>query len=812
MSSGGAIGVDLGSHTTLLAAVKAGGVEVLVNDLGNRSTPTIVSLGDKERFLGEAGFSKLNANFRNTILMAPRLLGLSPLYEHLADEMKWQTCKCVPVNGKLHFEVRYKGETQLFTAEQIVAMHLTLVKQLCIRAGVGMSDVAISVPAYFTEVERRALLDAAAIADVKCVRLMNDTTASALSYGLFRQKELTDEPRNVAIVDMGHSKLSVAIVAFTKDKLQILSKAYDRHLGGRDFDWMLMEHFAEEFKAKRKPDPLQNGKSKLKLATACEKLRKVLSGNADANINVECLVEDYDLSSSFSREALETLCAPLLARIQAVCSKALQDSGLDNVHSVEIVGGGTRMPYVQTRIAQAFHLEGVSRTMNAEECVAKGCSVQAAMLSAFFKVKDYGIADRTQYPINISVKYVEEQDEAMAAESLFAVNNVFPVSKVLTLHKSRPFIMELFYPGDLPVGFDRTVARYTVKCPVAAEEQKLKVTIKMNGHGVVNLETVEKVEAQVVEEMAVESVSKPEEEKAAPTASPDPTTTTESPKPDPVPKKEPKKKTIKTAVFSDKWLLSLPDSELHTLKALEQSMTNSDRQVRDTAEKKNELESMIYTWRDKLTGSYRDYVLPATSQEIMETLSGIEEWLYGDGSDSTKAVYAERIGKLREIVDPIERRYKGYQQVPEAAEELRKTLAESEELALSQLEKYTHIPVTDREEIATQCRATRLWLNSQIPIFTAAPKSQNSPLDPEEIVKKSIQVRELTNSIMNKPKPAPPKEVKAESAKESEEAKMDTEEDTSEIKMDAGEGKLEAEVDNGAVNEEKQTEPMQIDG
>ena len=799
MSSGGAIGVDLGSHTTLLAAVKAGGVEVLVNDLGNRFTPTMVSLGDKERFLGEAGLSRLNANFRNTVLMAPRLLGISPQYEHLAEEMKWQTGKCVPVDGKLQFEVQYKGETQRFTAEQIVAMHLTLVKQLVARAGVGMSDVVISVPAYFTEVERRALLDAAAIAEVKCVKLMNDTTASALSYGLFRQKELTEEPRSVAIVDMGHSKLSVAVVAFTKDKLQILSKAYDRHLGGRDFDWMLMEHFAAEFKAKRKLDPLQNGKSRLKLASACEKLRKVLSANSDAHINVECLVEDYDLSSSLTREALETLTAPLLDRIQAVCSRALQESGLDQVHSVEIVGGGTRMPYVQTRIAQAFRLESVSRTMNAEESVARGCSVQAAMQSAFFKVKDYGITDRTQYPINISVRYVEEQDEAMAAETLFTVNNVFPVSKVLTLRKNRPFVMELFYPGDMPLGFERAIARYTVKCPVAEEEQKIKVTIKMNGHGIVNLESVEKVETQVVEEMAVEPPAKPEEGKAASTAPPDPSTPSDSVNPDPEPKKEPKKKTTKTPISSEKWSLSLPETQISTFRALEQSMKAADRQVRETAEKKNELESMVYTWREKLSTTYRDYVVPTTTQEITERLVWVEEWLYGDGSDITKSVYVEKIGKLREMVDPVERRYKEYQQVPEAAEGLKKTIQECEELAQSQLDKYTHIPMTDREPIIAQCQSTRMWLDNQIPIFTAAPRSQNSPLDPEEIVKKGIQIRELTTSIMNKPKPAPPKEIKSEAEKKSGEAKMEADEEKPGDEM----GSEEAG--------EKQEEPMQVD-
>ena len=787
MSTYGAIGVDLGSLTTLLAAVKSGGVEVLTNDLGNRFTPTIVGLGEKERFLGEAGLSKMSANFRNTVLMAPRLLGISPEYEHLDEEMKWQTCKLVPVDGKLKFEVRYKGEVKQFTAEQVLAMHFTLVKQLCAKAGVGMSDVVISVPSYFTEVERRALLDAAAIADIKCVKLMNDTTASALTYGLFRQRELTEEPRNVAIVDMGHSKLSVAVVAFTKDKLQILSRAYDRHLGGRDFDWMLMEHFATEFKSKRRPDPLQNPKSRLKLANACEKLRKVLSANADAHINVECLVEDYDLTGVMTREGLETLCAPLLDRVQAVCRRALQESGLETLHSVEIVGGGTRMPYVQARLAQAFGLDSVSKTMNAEESVARGCSVQAAMLSAFFKVKDYGIGDRTLYPINISIKNTEEMDDAMTAENLFTANNLFPISKVLTLHKNRPFVMELFYPGDLPAGFNRIIAKYTVNCESSEEEQKIKVTIKMNAHGVVNLESVEKVVTQVVEDMAVEPPAVPSENtQPVPEA---------SDLPDPPPKKEPKKKVTKTPIPSLKHSSSLSDSLLSSLRSLEQTMLDTDRVVHDTADKKNELESMIYTWRDKVNGGCKDYLTSEKAQEILAVLASLEEWVYGEGGDTTKNVYLTKIGQIRDLVDPIDRRYRVFQQIPESASSLRKILSDCLELAHSQHEKYTHIPLTDREPIISLCNSTKTWLDNVIPMVESTPKYQNSPVEPEEIVKKGIQVQELTNSIMNKPKPVP-KETKTEEKKTQEEAKMETEEKT--------EGKMETE-------EGKSEEPMEVD-
>ena len=614
MSSGGAVGIDLGSHGTLLATVKSGGVEVLTNDLSNRSTPTIVSFGEKERFLGEAGFSKLNANFKNTVLASPRFLGLSPEYPRLNDETKWLTCKTIPQGAHIAFEVRYQGETRTFTAEALVAMYFTQLKLTCAKAGVAMSDVVISVPSYYLENERRALLDAAAIAEVSCVRLMNETTASALTYGLFRQKELTEEPRMVALVDFGHSKLSVAVVAFTKEKLEVKSHAFERHLGGRDFDWMLMEHFAHEFQVKNKVNPLQNPRSRLKLSTATEKLRKVLSGNAEAHIGVDCLCEDFDFSSTMSRERLEVLCASLLDRIQQVCEEALAKSGVTQVHSVEIVGGATRMPAVQTRLCQAFHVDAVSKTMNAEEAVAKGCAVQAAMLSAFFKVKEYGVSDRTPYPINISVSYPDDPDHAMDSETLFTEGNLFPVSKVLSLQKNRPFRMDIFYPFEV-LGLQKQLARYVVKGPAEAEDYKLKVAIKMTGHGVLSLEYVERHDTVFVEEMVVDP--------PAPAANPAPAAESEVPATDPAvaatvpevpavtdpPAKKPlKKKTNKTPITVDRFHSGIPEATLVQYKDQERRMKDEDHIARETADRKNELESLVYTWRDRLASAYADYV------------------------------------------------------------------------------------------------------------------------------------------------------------------------------------------------------------
>ena len=788
MSSGGAVGIDLGSHGTLLATVKAGGVEVLTNDLSNRSTPTIVSFGDKERFLGEAGFSKLNANFRNTVLASPRFLGLTPDYPRLHDETKWLTCKTIPQGSHIAFEVRYQGETRAFTPEALVAMYFTQLKLICTKSGIAMSDVVISVPSYYLESERRALLDAAAIAEVSCVRLMNETTASALTYGLFRQKELTEEPRMVALVDFGHAKLSVAVVAFTKDKLEVKSHAFERHLGGRDFDWMLMEHFAHEFQVKHKVNPLQNPRSRLKLSTATERLRKVLSGNADAHISVDCLCEDYDLSSTMTREGMETLCAPLLDRVQQVCEEALAKSGVTQVHSVEIVGGATRIPSVQARLCQAFHVESVSKTMNAEEAVAKGCAVQAAMLSAFFKVKEYGVVDRTPYPVNMTLSYTEESDQTMDAETLFTEGNLFPMSKVLSLKKNRPFKIDVFYPFEV-VGLQRQLARYVVKGPTEPEDYKVKVCIKMTGHGILSLEYVERHDTVQAEAMEVD---------AAPVAAPDPAVPSEpttAPDPASAPKKEPKKKTNKTPLVADRFHSGLPEATIVQYKDQERRMKSDDHIAHETADRKNELESLVYAWRDKLSGAYRDCVLDADREELMVILNSVEEWIYGEGSDTIKSVYIEKINAIKEKVDPINSRYTSFQQFPEIIENLLKEINEISELARSAHEKYSHIAAEEREKVIEQCRVVKSWVEEWAPRVKLAPRYSNPPVDPEEFVKKGIQLRELSNSIMNKPKPAPPKEEKTEEKKEekkTQEEKPPTEEKPPEESKEAQDMEVDA--------------------
>lgn len=223
-----------------------------------------------------------------------------------------------------------------------------------------VSDVVISVPPWYTDIQRRSLMDAAHIAALNPLRIINDTTAVALGYGITKS-DLPDpeNPRHVMFIDVGHSSLTATVVAFWKNNLAVKASCSDRHLGGRDIDFALVQHFAHEFKGKYKIDVLSNPKATFRLIAGCEKLKKVLSANAEANLSVESIMNDVDASSRMTRDKLEQLIAPLLERVQAPIQQALVDAELapESIDTIELIGGSSRVPAIKSKIQQIFGVE-----------------------------------------------------------------------------------------------------------------------------------------------------------------------------------------------------------------------------------------------------------------------------------------------------------------------------------------------------------------------------------------------------------------------------------------------------------------------
>lgn len=387
------LGFDIGNENCVIAVARQHGIDVLLNDESKRETSAVVSFGGKQRFIGPAGAASATMNPRSTISQLKRLIGKMFRESSVQEDLKllpFETSE--GPDGGILIHLWYLTEKHTFNPVQVMAMLFLHLKQIAEKnLGTHISDSVIGIPSYFTDLQRRAYLHAAEIAGLKPLRLLHDCTATAIGYGIYRA-DFNGAPTNVVFVDVGHCDTQVAIASFEPGQMKVLSHAFDSNLGGRDFDEVLFKYFAANFKEQYNIDVYSNTRASIRLRASCEKLKKVLSANAEAPLNIECLMDEKDVRGFIKRENFEKLSSDLLERISIPCRKALLDSGLtlDKIHKVELVGSGSRIPAVTKIISSLFRREP-SRTLNASECVARGCALQCAMLSPVFRVREYEV-------------------------------------------------------------------------------------------------------------------------------------------------------------------------------------------------------------------------------------------------------------------------------------------------------------------------------------------------------------------------------------------------------------------------------------
>lgn len=261
-----------------------------------------------------------------------------------------------------------KGEQISLVPEQLYSAHLKKLKLMFAGAD-ERADIVLSVPPFYSSVERQAVLDACKIAKVHCLRLMNENTAIALCYGFFRRKEFGEKAKNIAFLDMGHGKTTCTVASFTDQKVTILSHASNRNLGGRNFDSLLLDIIGGEFNKKFGCDPRKAPKARLRMLDQIEKTRKILSANPDAALSIECLLEDEDLNQSYTREELEELIQPNIEELKKVLVEALANSKLKtkDIDCIELVGEATRTPLVKKTAEEVFEKDKHQRTINSSE-------------------------------------------------------------------------------------------------------------------------------------------------------------------------------------------------------------------------------------------------------------------------------------------------------------------------------------------------------------------------------------------------------------------------------------------------------------
>ncbi|OSS53266.1 hypothetical protein B5807_02575 [Epicoccum nigrum] len=650
------VGIDMGTLNSVIAVARNRGVDVIANEVSNRATPSLVGFGPKSRYIGEAAKNQEISNLKNTVSSFVRLAGRAYNDPDVQVEQDFVSAPLVDINGQVGAEVTYLGKKEQFTATQITAMYLTRMRATAsTELKLPVNDVVLSCPVWYTDAQRRALLDAASIAGLNCLRLINDNTAVALGYGITKLDLPTAEekPKRVCFVNIGHSNYTATIVEFKKGELAVKSSAWDRHFGGRYIDKALVEHFAKEFDEKYKINVMENGKARFRLAAGVEKLKKVLSANNMAPINVESIMNDVDVRGMLKREELEELMKPLLERATTPIEQALAEAKLtvDDIDHVELVGGCTRVPALKARIQEFFNGKTLSFTLNADEAVARGCAFSCAILSPVFRVRDFSIHDMVNYPIEFTWEKSEDIPDEDTQLTVFNKGNVMPSTKILTFYRKNAFDLEAKYakPEQLPGKANPWIGRFSVKG--VKEDPKgdfmiCKLKARLNIHGVLNVES-----GYFVEEVEVEEpIPEPEGEKKE--GEMDVDKEPEAPK-----MRKVKKQQRKGDLPLSAGTASLDDETKALQAERENAMIMEDKLVQDTENEKNNLESMIYELKDKIIDQYKDFASDDEKSRLNAKLEQIEDWLYEDGEDASKALYVSKKEDIRSIAGPIIQRY-----------------------------------------------------------------------------------------------------------------------------------------------------------
>lgn len=671
-------GIDLGNYSSVLAVARNRGIDVVVNEVSNRATPSLVGFGPKSRYLGETAKSNETSNLKNTVGSLKRTLGRSHDDPALQEELPYLSSEMTaagPNGNEAGVKVRFQGKERTFTSVQLAAMYLGKLRHTVQvdNKNATVSDVVLAVPVWYSEFQRRAAADAAIIAGLNPVRIVNDVTAAAVGYGAFRLDLPEDKPRHVAIVDVGHSSYTVLIGAFKKGELKVLGVATDRSFGGRVLDKAITEHFAEEFKDKYKIDINTHPKAYARVLAQSERLKKILSANSYAPFNVESVMNDIDVSSGLKRETLEEFIAPFVERMNGPVEAALAQAGVEakDLDAVEVIGGTSRVPCIKDRLSALFG-KNLSFTLNQDEAIALGSAFICAIHSPTVRVRPFKFEDINRFSVTYFWEPVEGED--LNELEVFPEGSPYPSTKVITLFRSEDFDLQARYtdPSKLDAGVDSWIGKWTIKGvrpSSTGEPVAVKCKLRMDPSGFYTVESAYTAEEVEVEEPVEEEGDKKEESDD---------------------KKEPATRKVKKWVKRDNLHIvhahrGMDEKRREECVELEAQMVADDKLVADTEDRKNALEEYIYEVRGKIDEQWAEFANDDEKAKIRSLADAAEEWLYDDGDDATKAQYIAKYEEIAAVANIVRGRYQSKleeeRQAKLAAQEAERARQMAEKLA-----------------------------------------------------------------------------------------------------------------------------------
>ncbi|MCA9333073.1 molecular chaperone DnaK [Candidatus Saccharibacteria bacterium] len=519
------IGIDLGTTNSAMAVMQAGKPEIIANSEGARTTPSVVAVNkNNERLVGQVARRQQVTNPKNTVYEVKRLIGRRFEDKEVQRDLKLMGYEIT----KSKAGVKVKMGDKEYSPEEISAMILGKLKTDAEAfLGESVNEAVITVPAYFDDSQRQATKDAGKIAGLEVKRIINEPTAAALAYGLDKADK-SDE--KIAVYDLGGGTFDISILELGDGVFEVKSTNGDTHLGGADFDRVLVNHFAEEFKKESGIDVTDDNAAMQRLRDEAEKAKIELSTTNEVTVNLPFLTADAEGPKHFeyklTRAKLEQLVGELIDKTAEPCEKALKDAGMkaSDINSIVLVGGMTRMPAVQEKVKKIFG-KNPMKGVNPDEVVAVGAAIQGGVLQG--DVKDVLLLDVT--PLSLGIETL-----GGVATKLIERNTTIPTSKSETFSTAadnQPQVEIHVVQGEREMVADnKSLGRFVLDGipPAPRGIPQIEVTFNLDANGILNVTAKDKgsgkeqsitiqnsgnLDKDEVEKMAKEAESNAEEDK-----------------------------------------------------------------------------------------------------------------------------------------------------------------------------------------------------------------------------------------------------------------------------------------------------------